>query len=94
MSSWFDVLILVVLIGLNGMFALSEVALITSRRARLQHMSEEEMPGAKRAMEMNADPNRALSTIQVGLRRLAYSRVFLGKRRSQSPWPSGWCPWG
>ena len=67
MSSWFDILILVSLIGMNGAFALSEVALITSRRARLQHMDEESVPGARRAMDMNADPNRALSTIQVGI---------------------------
>ncbi len=85
MSSWFDVFILVILIGLNGMFALSEVALITSRRARLQHLSEDDVPGAKRAMEMNADPNRALSTIQVGITSIGLLSGIFGEAALAKP---------
>ena len=63
MSSWFDILILVILIGMNGAFALSEVALITSRRARLQHMDEESVPGARRAIQVGITSIGLLSGI-------------------------------
>ena len=85
MSSWFDILILVILIGMNGAFALSEVALITSRRARLQHMDEESVPGARRAMDMNADPNRALSTIQVGITSIGLLSGIFGESALAKP---------
>ena len=89
MSSWFDILILVILIGMNGAFALSEVALITSRRARLQHMDEESVPGARRAMDMNADPNRALSTIQVGITSIGLLSGIFGESALAKPVPNG-----
>ena len=57
MSSWLDVALLAVLIVLNGVFAMSEISLVTSRRARLQRLIDDKVAGAERARELNADPN-------------------------------------
>ena len=80
-----DIVVLVVLIGLNGVLAMSEVALIASRRARLQNMEEEGYPGAARAKDMNADPNRALSTIQVGITSVGLLSGIFGESALAKP---------
>ena len=49
MGSWFDVLMLFALIVFNGVFSMSEIALVTSRKARLQVMAEDGNKGAQRA---------------------------------------------
>ena len=85
MSSWIDIGILVVLICMNGAFAMSEVALIASRRARLQRMAEDNTPGAKRAADLNADPNRALSTIQVGITSIGLLSGIFGESALAKP---------
>ena len=85
MSSWFDVFLLLALIGLNGLYALSEIALVTSRRARLQHMENEQVPGAARARELNAEPTRALSTIQVGITSIGILSGIVGESALARP---------
>lgn len=79
MSSWLDVFFLFCLIALNGVFALSEIALVTSRRARLQKLAEQGAPGAARARELNAEPTRALSTIQVGITSIGILSGIVGE---------------
>jgi putative hemolysin len=59
-------LILVFLILLNGFFALSEMALVTSRKARLKQQAEHSR-GAQRALALAEHPEQFLSTVQVGL---------------------------
>ena len=49
MSSWFDVLMLFALIVCNGVFSMSEIALVASRKAKLQVMAEDGNKGAERA---------------------------------------------
>ena len=90
MSSWLDVALLAVLIVLNGVFAMSEISLVTSRRARLQRLIDDKVAGAERARELNADPNRALSTIQVGIRPSAFFRALWVSRRSPDRWRRFW----
>ena len=85
MSSWIDIGILVILLGMNGAFAMSEVALIASRRARLQRMTQDNTPGAKRAADLNADPNRALSTIQVGITSIGLLSGIFGESALAQP---------
>lgn len=80
-----DIVVLVILIALNGVLAMSEVALIASRRARLQNMEEDGYPGASRAKEMNADPNRALSTIQVGITSVGLLSGIFGESALAQP---------
>lgn len=62
-----DLLLLFLLIVLNGVFAMSEIAIVSSRRARLQRMADEDHPGAEAALVLQESPTRFLSTIQVGI---------------------------
>ena len=62
-----DIIIIILLIIANGIFALSEMALVSSRKARLQQMGEEGSSGAKTALDLANEPTRYLSTIQIGI---------------------------
>ena len=62
-----DVLILLLLILLNGFFALSEMALVAAKRARLQAAAEQGRAGAKSALALMEDPTTLLSAIQIGI---------------------------
>lgn len=60
-------LIVLLLILLNGMLAMAEMAVVSSRRARLQQMAEAGNEGAATTLTLLADPNNFLSTIQIGI---------------------------
>jgi putative hemolysin len=60
-----EILIIVLLAVINGLFSMSEAAVIASRRARLQQMAERGSSGAKAAIRISDEPNRFLSTVQV-----------------------------
>lgn len=62
-----DVIILLALIALNGVFALSELAIVSSRRTRLQMRADKGDRGAKVALRLQEDPSRFLSTVQIGI---------------------------
>ncbi|MGK9165899.1 hemolysin family protein [Inquilinus limosus] len=62
-----ELVIVVLLILLNAFFAMSELALVSARRARLQGMAEQGHRGARAALALAEDPNRLLSTVQVGI---------------------------
>lgn len=62
-----DASLLLGLIILNGMFAMSELALVGSRRARLVQLADSGHAGAARAVALSSDPTRFLSTVQVGI---------------------------
>ncbi|KAA0679206.1 hemolysin family protein [Roseomonas genomospecies 6] len=63
-----EVLVIILLILLNAFFAMSEMALVSSRRARLQQMAEEtRSKGARAALQLSEDPGNFLSTVQVGI---------------------------
>ncbi|MFV3127954.1 hemolysin family protein [Niveispirillum sp. KHB5.9] len=55
------------LILLNGFFAMSELAVVSARKIRLQQMAEEGSRGAKTALSLQEDPSRFLSTVQIGI---------------------------
>src|SRR5215831_18264885 len=59
--------VVLLLIILNGFFAMAEIALVASRKARLQPLAEAVNPGAQAALELKADPSRLLSTVQIGV---------------------------
>ncbi|MEZ5544578.1 MAG: hemolysin family protein [Lysobacteraceae bacterium] len=61
-----QILIVFILIALNGFFALSEMSVVTSRKPRLKQMSGESRR-AKAALELAEQPERFLSTVQVGI---------------------------
>lgn len=62
-----ELLILVLLFVLNGLFAMSEIAIVSSRKTRLQQSAQEGKQGAQAALELANRPTHFLSTIQVGI---------------------------
>lgn len=59
--------IVIGLILLNGLFALAELAVVSSRRARLQAMADKNRSGAQSALALHANPGRFLSAVQIGI---------------------------
>lgn len=80
---WIDVLIILTLVALNGVFAMSELAIVSARRARLDAMVRGGRRGAQAAIDLAADPGKFLSTVQIGITLIgiingAYSGASLG----------------
>jgi putative hemolysin len=61
-----EIVIILALVILNGIFSMSEAAIIASRKARLQQTVDKDA-GAKTALELAEEPNRFLSTVQIGI---------------------------
>ncbi len=62
-----EILIILALLVVNGVFAMSELAVLSSRRARLRQMADRGNRRARAALELAESPNRFLSTVQVGI---------------------------
>ena len=62
-----EILVLLALVLANGVFAMSEIALVSSRQVRLQQLAERGSAGAAAALALTANPGRFLSTVQVGI---------------------------
>jgi len=62
-----QILVIVLLILLNGFFALSEMALVSAKRTRLQAAADQGRSGARSALALLADPTEFLSAIQIGI---------------------------
>ncbi|MGY2734522.1 putative hemolysin [Sphingomonas sp. UYP23] len=80
---WIDVAIIAVLIIVNGVFAMSELAIVSARKARLEAMARVGARGARTALALAADPGKILSTTQIGITLIgilsgAYSGASLG----------------
>ena len=73
------------LIVVNGLLAMSEMAIVSSRISRLKALAEQEVTGARRALALAADPGRFLSSVQIGITLVgvlsgAFSGATLGQR--------------
>ncbi|NOG71262.1 hemolysin family protein [Roseicella sp. DB1501] len=80
-----DLALVLVLVLLNGVFALSELAVVSARRSRLRAMAEAGHSGAAAALALAEDPGRFLSTVQIGITLIgilagAFSGAALGGR--------------
>ncbi|HMG46718.1 MAG TPA: hemolysin family protein [Allosphingosinicella sp.] len=76
---WWDVIIILLLVILNGLLAMSELAIVSSRRPRLKAMARAGRHGAQTALGLAADPGRFLSTVQSGITLIAViSGAFSG----------------
>ena len=80
---WPDLIIIGGLIVLNGVFAMSELAIVSARTARLQAAAGDGSGAARTAMNLAADPGKFLSTVQIGITLIgiiagAYSGASLG----------------
>lgn len=62
-----DILLILLLILVNGLFAMSEIAIVSSRRVRLQQLADEGDAGARAALLLSEHPTRFLSTVQIGI---------------------------
>jgi putative hemolysin len=80
-----DVLLLLLLILLNALFAMSEMAVVSSRKARLQRMADDGFPGARSAMALNEEPSAFLSTIQVGITTIGILSGVVGEGLIAAP---------
>jgi putative hemolysin len=80
---WFDLVVILLLVALNGVFAMSELAIVSSRKPRLKAMARSGRKGAQTALDLASDPGRFLSTVQIGITLIgilagAYSGASLG----------------
>ena len=80
---WSDVLVITGLILLNGIFSMSELAIVSARPTRLRVAAEDGNRGAQVALDLAADPGKFLSTVQIGITLVgiiagAYSGASLG----------------
>lgn len=64
---WSEILIVVALVLINGFFAMSELALVSSRPAELKRLAESGRHGARVALDLLADPSGLLSAVQIGI---------------------------
>ena len=80
---WLDVVIILLLVCLNGVFSMSELAVVSARKPRLKAMARAGRRGAQTALDLASDPGRFLSTVQIGITLIgiiagAYSGASLG----------------
>eukprot|EP01034_Spumella_vulgaris_P027021 gene27021-33681_t len=80
-----EIAILFALICLNGVFAMSEIALVTARKARLQKLIDEGDNGAAAAVKLGEDPTRFLSTIQIGITSIGVLNGIVGEAALAEP---------
>lgn len=78
MPTSLEVALLLLLILANGLFAMSEMALVSSRKARLQQRAADGKAGAQQALNLIDDPTRFLSTVQVGITLIAILTGLFG----------------
>lgn len=74
-----EILFLIALIVLNGLFAMSEIALVTARRTRLAKLAEDGDGSAAVAMKLHDEPTRFLSTIQIGITSIGILNGIVGE---------------
>ncbi|MCK6425878.1 MAG: hemolysin family protein [Burkholderiaceae bacterium] len=80
-----EIALLIFLILLNGAFAMSEMALTASRKARLQVLAESGDAGARAAMELHESPTQFLSTVQIGITSIGVLNGIVGEAAFSAP---------
>lgn len=80
-----DVLILIALIGLNGLFAMSEIAILSARPVRLRQAVDDGVAGAQTALNLASKPSHFLSTVQVGITLIGIMSGALGEAALSAP---------
>jgi putative hemolysin len=80
-----DIAILLSLILLNGVFAMSEIALVTARKSRLQRLAEDGDKSAVIAIRLGEDPTQFLSTVQIGITAIGILNGIVGEAALAGP---------
>ena len=92
-----DLLLILLLILLNGVFAMSEIAVVSSRKSRLQNLADDGSLGAKAALSLHQEPSSFLSTIQVGITSVGILAGAIGETTLADPlaaWITEFTPLG
>lgn len=87
-----DIVLIAVLILINALFAMSEMAVVSARKSRLHNMADEGSPGADVALALHENPSSFLSTIQVGITSVGILSGAVGEAALTTPleaWLSG-----
>lgn len=66
-SAFLDISIVFIFLLVNGVFAMTEIAIVSSRKGLLQSMAEKGSKGAAKALSLAENPNQFLSTVQIGI---------------------------
>ena len=87
--------IVTILIVTNGLLSMSELAIVSSRPARLAALAERSVKGSRRALALASDPGKFLSTVQIGITLIgvlagAFSGATLGQRLTDMLVEAGW----
>ena len=92
-----EIAVLALLFILNGLFSMSETAVVSSRKARLTQWAEERRRGAGTALRLTENPTNFLATIQVGITVIGITQGALGEAKlsrrvaeALQGWPAGW----
>ena len=85
---YIELAIVIALVLTNGLLAMAELAVVSSRRARLQALVERDVVGSRRALSLASDPGKFLSTVQIGITLVgvlsgAFSGATLGLRLAE-----------
>lgn len=80
-----DIAILITLIFLNGVFAMSEIALVTARKSRLQRLAQEGDRSAGIAIRLGEEPTQFLSTVQIGITAIGILNGIVGEAALAGP---------
>ncbi len=80
-----DIALLLLLILLNGVLAMSEIAVVSSRKARLQKLADDDSPGAQSALALSNEPSTFLSTVQVGITTVGILSGAIGETALADP---------
>lgn len=62
-----EIFLIIILIVLNGLFAMAEIAILSAKKSRLQKLAQEDNQNAQTALELAQHPNKLLSTVQIGI---------------------------
>jgi putative hemolysin len=82
---WFEIVIILLLVLANGVFAMSEISIVASRKVRLQQRAEEGDRRARLALELAQSPEQFLSTVQVGITLVGVLAGAYGGARLSEP---------
>ena len=74
-----EIFILVGLIVLNGIFAMSEIAIVTAKKSRLTALAQKGKSSATIALKLSEDPTQFLSTVQIGITSIGILNGIFGE---------------
>ena len=90
---WVQFIVIVILILANGFFAASEIAVVSSRRGRLQQRAEAGSRNARIALQLADEPNRFLATVQVGISLIGTLAAAFGGNVLSAPLAAALAPY-